>query len=177
MSASLTDLPHDLDRQALTCRAIVETPHGLRAKFIYDEETRLFALGKLLPVGLAFPVDFGFVPSTLGGDGDPIDLLILAEAELPVGCLVTVRLLGSMEVEQWRDGEPRVRNDRLIARLAESRAFAAVERTEQLGEGFADELDTFFRTYKEARGQQFEVLAIGGPERAVELIEEAAKRR
>ena len=177
MSARLTDLPHELDRQAFTCRAIVETPHGSRAKFTYDEETGLFALGKLLPLGLAFPLDFGFVPSTLGGDGDPLDLLILAEAELPVGCLVTVRLLGSMEVEQWRDGEPRVRNDRLIARLEESRSFVAVERMEQLGDRFREELDAFFRTYKEARRQNYELLAVGGPERAVELIEEGARRR
>jgi inorganic pyrophosphatase len=177
MSARLTDLPHNLDKRAFTCRAIVETPHGSRAKFIYDEQTGLFGVGKLLPAGLAFPVDFGFVPSTLGGDEDPLDLLILAEVELPVGCLVTARLLGAMEVEQWRGGEPRVRNDRLIARLAESRTFAAVERMEQLGRGFTDELSTFFRTYKEARGQRCEVLALGGPERAVELIEQAANRR
>ncbi len=177
MSARLTDLPHNLDKRAFTCRAIVETPHGSRAKFIYDDATGLFALGKLLPAGLAFPVDFGFVPSTLGGDGDPVDLMILAEARLPVGCLVTVRLLGSMEVEQWRGDEPRVRNDRLIARLAESRTFAGIERIEQLGSAFTDELSTFFRTYKESRGQHFEVLALGPPERAVELIEQAGDRR
>lgn len=177
MIARPIDLPHELDRDAFTCRAIVETPHGSSAKFTYDEETGLYALGKLLPAGLAFPLDFGFVPSTLGGDGDPLDLLILAEAELPVGCLVTVRLLGSMEVEQWRDGEQRVRNDRLITRLAESRTFAAIERMEQLGTGFTDELSDFFRTYKALRGQQLAVLALGGPERAVELIEEAANRR
>ena len=177
MSARLIDLPHELDAQAFTCRAIVETPHGSRAKITYDEATGRFALGKLLPAGMAFPLDFGFVPSTLGGDGDPIDLLILAEAELPVGCLVTVRLLGSMEVEQWRTSEPRVRNDRLVARLAESRTFAGIERMEQLGRGFSDELDQFFRTYKRLRGQEYELLALGGPERAVELIEEGAKRR
>lgn len=177
MNARLTDLPHQLDAEAFTCRAIIETPHGSRAKFTYDEATGLFALGKLLPLGLAFPLDFGFVPSTLGGDGDPIDLLILAEAEIPAGCLVTVRLLGSMEVEQWREAEPRVRNDRLIARLEESRAFAAVARMEQLGDRFCDELDAFFRAYKEARGQKYELLAVGGPERAVELIEEGAGRR
>ena len=177
MTARPIDLPHELDRDALTCRAIVETPHGSSAKFTYDEETGLYALGKLLPAGMAFPLDFGFVPSTLGGDGDPLDLLILAEAELPVGCLVTVRLLGSMEVEQWRTGEPRVRNDRLVTRLADSRRFAAIERMEQLGAGFTDELSHFFRTYKALRGQQLEVLALDGPERAVELIEQAANRQ
>ena len=174
--ASLIELPNQLDRAALTCRAIVETPHGSRAKFVYDTDNGLFALGKMLPAGLAFPVDFGFVPSTLAPDGDPLDLLILAEAALPVGCLVTVRLLGAMEVEQWKEGEPRVRNDRLITRIAESRLFAGVDRIEQLGNSFTDELGTFFKTYKKLRGQEMDVLAIGGPERAVELIDENARK-
>jgi inorganic pyrophosphatase len=174
--ASLIDLPHELDRKALTCRAIVETPHGSRAKFVYDPGSGLFALGKLLPAGLAFPLDFGFVPSTLAQDGDPLDLLILAEAELPVGCMVTVRLLGSMEVEQWKAGEDKVRNDRLITRISESRMFAGIDGLEQLGQVFTDELTTFFKTYKRLRGQQMEVLAIGGPERAVQLIEETARK-
>ena len=174
--ASLIDLPHELDRKALTCRAIVETPHGSRAKFVFDLDSGLFKLGKLLPAGLAFPLDFGFVPSTLAGDGDPLDLLILAEAELPVGCLVTVRLLGSMEVEQWKAGEDKVRNDRLITRIAESRMFAGIDRLDQLGRGFTDELTEFFQTYKRLRGQEMQVLAIGGPERAVELIDENAAK-
>jgi len=177
MAGLLTDLPHCLDGGALTCRAIVETPCGSRAKFTYDPETGLFELGKLLPAGLAFPLDFGFVPSTLGGDGDPLDILVLSEAELPVGCLVEVRLLGSMEVEQWREGEPKVRNDRLIARLAESRTFAGIERMEQLGCGFTAELEQFFRTYKSLRGQQIDILALGGPRRAAELVEEASTGR
>lgn len=172
-----TEVPHKLDREGLTCRAIVETPAGSRAKFTYDEDSGLYALGKMLPAGLAFPLDFGFVPSTVGGDGDPLDILILAEAELPVGCLVDVRLIGAIEVEQWREGEAKVRNDRLVARLAESRAFAELRSMDQLGEAFASELDTFFRTYKTLRGQRYEVLATGGPERAAELIEQAAAKR
>ena len=173
--ASLIDLPHQLDREALTCRAIVETPHGSRAKFVYDPASGLFQLGKLLPVGLAFPLDFGFVPSTLAGDGDPLDLLILAEASLPVGCVVTVRLLGAMEVEQWKAGEDKVRNDRLITRLSESRMFAGTDRLDQLGESFTDELTEFFTTYKRLRGQDMKVLAVGGPDRAVQLIEETSR--
>lgn len=172
-----TDVPHRLDRAALTCRAIVETPAGSRAKFTFDQDSGLYALGKTLPAGLAFPLDFGFVPSTLGGDGDPLDILILAEAALPVGCLVDVRLLGAIEAEQWREGEARVRNDRLVARLAESRTFAELRSMAQLGDAFASELDSFFRTYKTLRRQRYEVLATGGPERAAELIEQAAARR
>ena len=51
---------------------VIETPKGSRNKYNYDEATGLFKLGGVLPAGAAFPFDFGFVPSTLGGDGDPL---------------------------------------------------------------------------------------------------------
>ena len=175
MTRSIEELPHELDRSALTCRAIVETPAGSRAKFTYDPETGLYTLGKLLPLGLSFPLDFGFVPSTIGGDDDPLDILILPETALAVGCLVEVRLLGLIEAEQWKEGEERVRNDRLIARLTESRAFAKVESFDQLGDRFAEELNTFFKTYKQLRGQNYDVLAIRGPDGAADMIERATR--
>ena len=171
MSRSIEDLPHKLDRSALTCRAVVETPAGSRAKFTLDPEVGLYKLGKLLPLGLSFPLDFGFIPSTVGGDDDPLDVLILPEAELAVGCMVKVRLLGLIEAEQWKEGEPKVRNDRVVARLTESRAFAHIDSFDQLGVRFAEELNTFFRTYKQLRGQHYEVLAIRGPDAAAEMIE------
>jgi len=71
----LNTLPHCLDGEALTVRAIVETPPGRRIKFDYDAESGLFALHDVLPAGMAFPMAFGFVPDTLGEDGDPLDAL------------------------------------------------------------------------------------------------------
>jgi inorganic pyrophosphatase len=70
------------------CKVIIETPKGRRNKFDYDPEFQLFALGGLLPEGLAFPYDFGFIPSTLGDDGDPLDVLVLMDEAAHVGCLV-----------------------------------------------------------------------------------------
>lgn len=176
MAKSPADIPNQLDAKALTVRAVIETPAGSRAKLTLDHDTGLFALGKVLPLGLAMPLDFGFVPSTRGGDGDPLDIMILNEAELPTGCLVTARLIGAIEVEQRRlgSGEKPQRNDRLVARLADSRLFAEVERLDQLGDDFTAELNRFFETYKALRGQSYDVLAVSGPERAVELIEQSA---
>ena len=64
--ADLTMLAHQLDTKKGTCRAIIETPRGCRNKFDYDPKSNLFMLGGLLPEGMMFPFDFGFVPSTLG---------------------------------------------------------------------------------------------------------------
>jgi inorganic pyrophosphatase len=123
---------------------------------------------------MAFPLDFAFIPSTLAGDGDPFDLLILPEASLPVGSIVNVRILGILEAEQNKPNKRPRRNDRVIARLVESRLFAKVQHIDQLGQTFVEELTTFFSTYKRLRGQTYNVIAVGGPDRAADLILEGA---
>ncbi|MBV9527739.1 inorganic diphosphatase [Sphingomonas sp.] len=174
MSGSLEELPHELDRAQSTCLAIVEAPAGSRVKVYYDPDCHLFRVGKSLPLGMAFPLDFAFVPSTLGGDGDPLDLLILPESALPVGSMVKVQILGVLEAEQFKPNKRPRRNDRVIARLVESRLFAQVHHLSQLGDTFVSELGAFFAAYKRARGQTYNVLGVGNRDRACELIEQAA---
>src|SRR3954469_6625001 len=84
---------------------IIETPKGSRNKFDFDEELGLFKLGGVLPAGAVFPFDFGFVPATRGGDGDPLDVLVLMDEPAFVGCLVAARLIGVIEAEQAEGGE------------------------------------------------------------------------
>src|SRR5215204_3172003 len=115
----LTTLPHQLDRKQCTCRAIIETPKGCRNKFHYDLEARLFMLGRPLPEGMMFPFDFGFIPSTLGEDGDPLDILVLMDEPAHVGCLVEVRIIGIIEAKQTEEGKTE-RNDRLIGVAVQS---------------------------------------------------------
>lgn len=170
MAESPLTVSHELDPAALTCRAIVETPFGSRAKFVFDEESGLFALGKLLPEGLSFPFDFGFIPSTCGGDGDALDLILLHECTLPVGCAVHVRLLGLIEVEQWHEDELKVRNDRLVARLVDSRLFAQTGNISELPSGTVEQWNAFFAHYKKQRGQEVRVLGVRGAEEAAKMI-------
>ena len=130
----LLTLPNGLDAAAFTCRAIIETPRGRRFKYDYDAESGLFEVGGVLPAGMAFPLAFGFVPATLGEDGDPIDVLVLADEDLPVGCLLTVRLLGVIEAEQTEEGEdlpqrPAGGEARLLAALRRHRR-SGLHRTE-----------------------------------------------
>src|SRR6266478_3303602 len=102
---NLTTLSNQLDAKKFTCRAIIETPRGCRNKFDYDPESNLFMLAGLLPEGMMFPFDFGFIPSTLGEDGDPLDILVLMDAPAHVGCLIEVRLIGIIQAEQTQDGK------------------------------------------------------------------------
>src|SRR5689334_25159663 len=96
----LTTLSNNLDQGHCVCRAIIETPKGSRNKFDYDPDSNLFELGGLLPEGMMFPFDFGFVPSTLGEDGDPLDILVLMDAPAHVGCLIEVRIIGIITADQ-----------------------------------------------------------------------------
>src|SRR6266700_2128183 len=111
--AVLTSHPLRLDPRKRTCRAIIETPKGCRNKFDYDRDSGLFMLGGLLPEGIMFPFDFGFIPSTLGGDGDPLDILVLMDAPAHPGCLIDVRLIAIITAEQTEDGKTEA-NDRLM---------------------------------------------------------------
>src|SRR5882762_4576573 len=111
--ADLSSLSNQLDVKKSTCRAIIETPKGCRNKFDYDPESGLFMLGGLLPEGMLFPFDFGFVPSTLGEDGDPLDVLVLMDAPAHVGCQVDIRIVGVIAAKQGERGRTE-RNDRLL---------------------------------------------------------------
>src|SRR5436309_14730303 len=95
-------------------QVVIETPKGSRNKYAWDAKLRLFQLKKVLPEGMAFPHDFGFIPSTEGEDGDPIDVLVLMDQPVFTGCLVKARLIGVIEGKQTERGKS-ARNDRLLA--------------------------------------------------------------
>src|SRR5215217_7190301 len=107
-------VPSPFVKNTKDINAVVETPKGSRNKYVYDEETDTMKLKKALPAGMVFPFDFGFIPSTIAEDGDPMDILVLTDAPTFAGCLVECKVLGIIKVEQKKKGEL-VRNDRVIA--------------------------------------------------------------
>jgi inorganic pyrophosphatase len=155
--------------------AIVETPKGSRNKYNYDHTFGTFRLGGVLSEGMSFPYDFGFIPSTLGDDGDPLDVLILLDAPVVMGCLLTVRLLGVIEAEQQeRDGE-RARNDRLIAAATHAHTHEHIKSLEDLPPYLLKEVEGFFAQYNHLRGKQFDPIGRGNAERALALLENGQK--
>jgi len=165
----LTTLRNELDEEHRTCRVIIETPKGSRNKFSYDVETGLFSLGGLLPEGLVFPFDFGFVPSTLGDDGDPVDILVLMDAPTHVGCLVDVRVIGIIAAEQTERGK-KERNDRLLGVAIHSYQHDDVESIRDVSKVLLDQVEAFFVSYNKQRGKTFRVVATAGPKRAIKAL-------
>ena len=172
--ARLDHLP-TTDADSGTLNVIIETPKGSRNKFKFDDDQRLFLLGSVLPVGASFPFDFGFVPSTLGEDGDPLDVLVLMDEPAFPGCLVPARLIGVIEAEQTDEGETE-RNDRLIAVAEQSHTHRNVHSLDQLSTNLLDEIEHFFASYNRIKGREFKPTGRHGPDRAEELIEQGSRR-
>jgi len=170
----LSKLDNLLDARERVCRAVVETSKGQRSKFAYEPEEAAFTLHKLLPDGMSFPADFGFVPGTVAPDGDPLDVLILHDEPLPMGGVVTVRLLGVIEAEQT-EGDKSERNDRLMAVSTASHLYKRVNKIEDLGEPYLRNLEAFFVNYNRLSGKGFKILRVGEPDEAVKCVKKAAK--
>jgi inorganic pyrophosphatase len=160
------------DKASGHLNAIIDTAKGSRNKFKYDEKIGIFRLGGALPVGAIFPFDFGYIPSTKAGDGDPLDILILMDDPAFVGCLVPAKLIGVIEAEQTEDQET-TRNDRLIAVAADSRNHSHVRFLGDLNDNLVHEIEQFFVSYNKTKGKKFELLGRFGPQRAQGLIASA----
>jgi inorganic pyrophosphatase len=171
---NLTTLPNQLDAKKCTCRAIIETPKGFRNKFDYDPDSNLFMLGGLLPEGMMFPFDFGFIPSTLGADGDPLDILVLMDAPAHVGCLMDVRIIGIIEAKQIQAGKTET-NDRLLGVAVHSYNHEDLESIDDVSKTLLSQLEQFFVDYNKQRGKKFRITGMGGPKKAIKFVEEGIR--
>ena len=155
-------------------QVIIETPKGSRNKFSFDVEQEIFSLKKVLPAGMVFPYDFGFLPKTLADDGDPIDVLLLMDEPAFPGVLVPSRLIGVIEGEQV-DGKRRIRNDRLVAIADANHMYANVRKLSDLPKKFLRELEDFFVNYHQLEGKEYKLLGCKGIAAAEGLIKKAKK--
>lgn len=160
--------PFDSDDKQML-RVVIETSKGSRNKFAFDPVEHIFELKKVLPAGMAFPYDFGFVPSTEADDGDPLDVLVLMDEPAFSGCVLTCRPIGVIEGEQG-DKKDKERNDRVIAIEKDAHSWAGIKTINDLGKEFCRELEEFFVNYHKLSGKQYRVLGIKGPDQARKLV-------
>jgi inorganic pyrophosphatase len=173
MTAPVNDLPA-VDADTGRLNVVVDTPKGSRNKYKFDERHGQWRLSKVLPQGMSFPYDFGFLPSTRGDDGDPLDVLLLMDEPAFPGCVVPARLIGVLEAEQTENGKV-IHNDRLIAVVETPYNPAELHSLEEVSRQRLDEIEHFFVSYNQAEGRQFRPLARRGADRARELLEDATR--
>jgi inorganic pyrophosphatase len=159
-----------------TIQVVIETPKGSRNKYAFDQDERVFALKKVLPAGMTFPHDFGFVPSTQAEDGDPIDVLVLMDEPAFPGCLLKCRPIGVIEGEEGKKGEME-RNDRIVAIEESNHRWAHVKHIDDLGKQFVKELEDFFVNYRELSSKKYKVIDVRGPGEAWRRIKDCSRDR
>ncbi len=156
-------------------RCVVESPRGSAAKLRYDPPVKAFELARALPRGLTFPFDWGFVPSTMGEDGDPLDVMVIHDAATYPGLVVAGHLVAVLEVMQRDGDEAPVRNDRLFAVPVESHVEDHLHDVEDLSPRLREELETFFIASARLLNKKLELLGWKGRKTAERLVSEGEK--
>jgi inorganic pyrophosphatase len=160
------------DGRSKTVNIVVEVSKGARIKLKYDEENEIFQAEKALPLGLVFPFDFGFIPSTIGGDGDPLDALVLSEAGLPWGTVVLGKVLGILNCEQTEKGR-KERNDRVIAVPLDAKSGEPFQPGVELDARLKMAISEFFVKYNELQGKKLRIIGFEGASSALTAIRRA----
>ena len=150
---------------------VIETPKGSAEKFDYVPEQKAFKLHKVMPAGMVFPHDFGFIPDTKGEDGDPLDVMVLSAFKTFPGCLVDCRIIGAIAASQVEKNGDKMRNDRFLAIPTVSHEYDGINEVSDLPTKLLEELEHFFKAYNEVSGKVFEPLERMDAGQAIEMIE------
>ena len=158
--------------------AVIEAASESRSKFKFCPRSGVFELHSVLPAGTAFPHSFGFVPGTLGEDGDPLDIVVLYEPP-PVSTVVPCRLIGILLARQ-EDGGETIRNDRLLGVADPSERYAQCRHRSDIQDTVLRRIADLFAFYHREQGQTFTPKGWKGPKTAQDALadgQRAARKR
>ena len=157
---------HDIEKNRVKhddFTAFIEIGKGSKVKYELDKETGLIAFDRMLNTSMVYPANYGFIPRTLGGDGDPLDVLVITSEPLISGVLVEARPIGMIVMVD--DGE---QDEKIIAVAKKDPFFKNVRNMDDLPKHVFDEMVHFFKRYKELENKVTEI-------KSVERIEAAIK--
>ncbi len=157
-------------------RIVVESPRGSRVKIAYDPELEVFAVDRELVLGVAYPYDWGFVPSTLAEDGDPLDAMVLSDGATYPGTVVAGRPIGVVRVSEPGKGRKRIHNDRVLFVPADEERYDEMKDVRELSKRTRRELERFFLTATLFDKTDVRIEGWDGPRAARKLIASSAER-
>ncbi len=162
-------------KDELLVHAIIETPARQRHKYAFVPDLGAFKLMTTLAEGLAWPYDYGFIPRTLAEDGDPLDILFLADQSTFPGCLVEARVIGIVHLKKNGD-----ENDRILACAKKVKGIAqttdAFDKIGDVPEENIRGLCRFLVEYSVEQGNEIDFKGVDGPKKAMAAIHETAER-
>jgi inorganic pyrophosphatase len=148
--------------------AVIEIPQGSRSKYEMDKDSGLLRLDRIIYSSFIYPVNYGFIPQTLGHDGDPLDILVICSQPIQPLCLVEATVIGNMQmVDQGK------KDDKIIAIATHDPTVAFIKDIDELPAHFFNELKQFFSQYKVLENKVVEIDAFQHKKDALPVVQEA----
>ncbi len=171
MTVDLESLPIGDDAPRVV-NVVVEVPVGSRNKYEYDPDLGVIVRDRVLPGSVRYPMDYGFVPSTVADDGDPVDVILAAYDPAFPGCVIQARTIGVLDVHDKEGPDPKV-----FAVPRDDPRFADIQAVEDVPPQNLHEIEQFLKVYKELEGDHdVEIRGWLGVDEAHELIRRATQR-
>lgn len=150
--------------------ALIEIPQGSRSKYEIDKHTGLLKLDRVIHSSFHYPVNYGFIPQTLGQDEDPLDILVICSQSVSPLCLVDATVIGNM---QMIDSDQQ--DDKIIAVATHDPSVNHYQDIEDLPRHFINELRNFFEQYKVLENKKVVIDNFQDKMKAHQIINEAMK--
>lgn len=144
---------------------IIEIPKGSRAKYEIDKESGLIKLDRVIYASMYYPLNYGFIPQTLGEDHDPLDIVVLTQVEVVPRCLIPSKVIGVMRMIDRGEAD-----DKIIAVAMQDASVSHITDVNELPEYFKIELKHFFENYKVLENKKVVVDEFQSKEKAKEII-------
>src|SRR5499427_5801909 len=148
--------------------AIIEIPRGSKNKYELDKTTGMLRLDRVLHSAVHYPADYGFIPRTYCDDGDPLDVLVLAQEPVYPLTIVEARAIGVMRMRDEKGSD-----DKIVAVSVNDPAFADYTDKDQLPSHILREVQRFFQDYKVLEHKKVVIEDLLGPVEAVSIIRDA----
>ena len=131
------------DKPPVLLNIVIEVVSGSRDKYEYKSDWESFVLDRIIPSSVVFPVDYGFVPQTWFDDNDPLDIMVLSYEPLEVGCIVKVRVIGALIIEDEEGIDAKI-----LSVLMNDAKFEGYNDIGDVRPHQLREIQEFFETYK-----------------------------
>lgn len=150
--------------------AIIEIPKGSRAKYEVDKESGLIKLDRVIYASMYYPLNYGFIPQTMGEDHDPLDIVVLTQVSVVPLCLIPSKVIGVMQMVDRGEAD-----DKIIAVAEDDPSVSNINDVSDLPEYLRAEVTHFFENYKTLENKKVVIDQFLSKDRAYKIIEESIR--